>query len=440
MVRYTKKRKVLHKRTRKQGGAAKLGNMGAFGELFARRGAPPPPHPAVEAGAPNAAAEAPLATAAPNDPLDKYRKMIKMGQPEGAIRQKMTINGKSQANINIIFPPGNAVVELKKRTEFTVDELNILKDYLDKSIIIEQALKSKVDPHILYSDVSEKEIRKAADEISKPEDPVKREVVRPIIANGKVNANAMKRNLQLRILGAVQQDISFFTKLTGQEKAALSTVGKIDEDIKTLKNKVIPSNIALIKRKRAENKKISIYDIEAILQSLKDIDEKKERIEKTLKPYKEKFDFLDGNPAVKKFKVDMDGPLPNGWFIEVNSQKKTMIYRNKYTNSIQNERPTEEALRPTELPEGWGIGEDETDFWYVNLITNRSQWEIPTEPAQLFNTTGWTPVPEPDGSYTWYMQYNKNNSGEWFVRRNADSIWYENPSNGSGVRYNEPPF
>jgi hypothetical protein len=443
MVRHTRKRRVLRKRTRKQHGGltnAQKAAMASLGSGLAKRGGPPPPSPPVLTGAPNGANAAP---AEPNDPLAKYRKMKKLGLNEGAIKQKMAVNGKSQANINIIFPPGSVVassknntVKIKKRTNFTLDELNILKDYLDKSIIIEQALRSDIDPHILYSDVSDKELRKAADEISKPDLPAKKQVVIPLTANGQ--AKAMKNNLQIRILGAVEQDIKFFTTLTAPEKQALLAAEEVDKLIRSIKMTTIPTDIAMIRRKKAENKKITINDIAAVLSNLKQIDDYKLQIEKILKPYKEKLDFLNGNPAVKKFKIDKDGRLPNGWFIEVDSQKKTMIYRNKYTNLVQIERPTEEALRPTELPEGWGIGEDETDVWYVNLITNKSQWTLPTEPAQLFDTTGWTQTKNKDGSYIWYMPYQ--NSDTWFVMRNTDKTWYENPSNANGVKYNEPPF
>ena len=90
MVRHTRKRRVHNKRTRKQrGGVGKLSGTGNFGSLFAKRGGPP-----ITSNTPSSVAPRSNVTqSATNDPLAKYRKMIKMGQPEGAVIQKMLTNG-----------------------------------------------------------------------------------------------------------------------------------------------------------------------------------------------------------------------------------------------------------------------------------------------------------------------------------------------------------
>jgi hypothetical protein len=37
------------------------------------------------------------------------------------------------------------------------------------------------------------------------------------------------------------------------------------------------------------------------------------------------------------------------------------------------------------------------------------------------------------------MPYNKDTSGTWYVMRNADKTWYENPSIAEGKKFNQPP-
>ena len=73
MVRHTRRQKVLRKRTKKQHGGAKLGNLGAFGALFAKRGE----SPSVIVNRPINVAPVNAASIV-NDPLIKYKKMLKM--------------------------------------------------------------------------------------------------------------------------------------------------------------------------------------------------------------------------------------------------------------------------------------------------------------------------------------------------------------------------
>jgi hypothetical protein len=237
-----------------------------------------------------------------------------------------------------------------------------------------------------------------------------------------------------------KQNISFFTDYSKQEQTDLNIIDSSKARIKEIESVHLPAAKKSIKQAEERGQQIKDFQLRSLLALLKE----KRDLEATVSTLltdklKNKIEFVKGNTELMGFLEDKSGLLPSGWKVIVNSKKGELYYQNKYTYDSTLERPTEEA-NPPELPEGWALGEDELDAWYYNKLTGKTQWDLPTEPAQLFNTTGWTQTKNRDGSYVWYMPYNKNNSGKWFVMRNADKTWYENPSNANGIKYNSPPF
>ena len=431
MVSHTRKHRVFRKHTKKQRGGGKLGNVGAFGSLFAKRGGPPP-----------VTVNAPPANALPeavNDPLAKYRKMLKMGQPEGAIIQKMLTNGKNPKNLFPGYGPPNAPAT-KAPSGFTLDELRDLKDYVNRSEIVVRLSKLGLDPREIYPELSSEEITVIIEDYSKP-----RTVPVPVVVAAPISGQSMKNALVAALKGrsainGKKQNISFFTDYTKQEQTDLNTIDSSKARIKEIEYAALPADKKSIKQAEERGQQIKDFQLKSILSLLKE----KRDLEATVSALltdklKNKMDFVKGSTELMGFLEDKLGPLPRGWRVMVNSKKGELYYQHKYTQEAILDRPTIEGL-PIELPEGWEMGEDEIDAWYVNTFTGKSQWQPPTEPAELFNTTGWTQTKNSDGSYVWYMPYNKNNSGKWYVMRNSDKTWYENPTNANGIKYNTPPF
>ena len=440
MVRHTKRRKINNKRTRKQDGAGKLGNMGSFGSLFAKRGGPPPL--TTNTVKPNITPTNILPPVA-NGPLAKYIQMKTMGYPEGAVIKKMLTNGKNPKNLFPEYVPANTpgygpsnTLIVKAPEGFTLDELRDLRDYVNRSEIIVRLNKLGIDPRELYPNLSGDEIVAIIEDYSKPV---------PVDIAPKKKTLSMKNALAAAVKGhgvvnGKKQNISFFTDYTKQEQTDLNTIDSAKIRIKEIDSLALPVAKKSIKQAEEKGQQIKDHQLRTILALLKE----KRDLESTVSTLlttklKDKMAFVKGTVKIIYFLEDKDGPLPKGWKIKVDSEKGEASYENKYTHESILERPTQKAF-PPELPEGWSMDEDDIDAWYINTLTNKTQWEVPTTPAQLFNTTGWEQTKNTDGSYSWYMPYNKNNSGEWFVMRNADKIWYENPSNGSGVKYNKPPF
>jgi hypothetical protein len=435
MVNYTRRKRVNNRKTKQRGGLtnAQKAAMASLGSALK--------------GGPSLSTnpkQTPVPTQA-NDPLAKYRKMLKIGQPEAAVIQKMLTNGKNPKNLFPEYGLSNTSDGKAPVVGFTLDELRELKDYVNRSEIVVRLNKLDIDPREIYPELTGDEIVAIIEDYSKPRDVPAPVVTKTASGNSGAPTKSMKNALFKALKGRVvvnskKQNISFFIEYTPQEKTDLSTIDSYNSRINEIESIALPLAKKSIKQAEEKGQQLKDFQLKKILSLLK---EKRDLETLILRlntdKLKNKVNFVRGEIKFMNFSEDKKGPLPNGWFAQVNSENNTIVYVNKYSDLELIDRPTKPEL-PPELPAGWIMKENDEAAWYINTLTNKSQYKIPTEPAQLFNTTGWTPVPEPDGSYTWYMQYNKNNSGEWFVRRNADSIWYENPSNGSGVRYNEPPF
>jgi len=430
MARQTKRRRPSHKKTKKQrGGVGKLGNMGAFGSLFAKRGTPPPTNaPPANIAPPNV----PPA----NDPLAKYRKMIKMGQPEGAVIQKMLTNGKNPKNIFPSYAPAS-VAPVVKAVGFTLDELKDLKDYVNRSEIVVRMKKSGLNPNELYPELSSDEITTIIDDYSKPRDIPAPVPVAVSTNSGKSMKNALFSALKGRTkVNGVKQNISFFTTYTPQEETDLNTIDSARKRIKEIDLVTLPAAKKSIKQAEDKGQQIKDFQLKAILALLKEKRDLDATVANLLTDkLKKKVEFVTERSHSLGFTEDKSGPLPKGWKAMVNSSRGDLYYRHKYTGEALFERPTEEAFA-VQVPEGWTMEEDEEDAWYINQLTGKSQWELPTEPPQLFNTTGYEQYKGSNGAYVW--QKPVNGSDVWFELRNSEKVWYENPTNYQNTKFNSP--
>jgi hypothetical protein len=424
--------------TRQRGGVGgKLGNLGAFGALFAKRGGPPPNAPPASVPAPNAPpANAPVV----NDPFLKYRRMLKMGQPEGAVIQKMLANGKNPKNIFPGYGPPAPVVN----EGFTLDELRDLKDYVGRSEIIVRLNKLGINPNELYPELSPEEISTIIEDYSKPRVAP---VAAPVVNSG-VAAVSMKNALKAAIKGrapvnGVKSNISFYTDYTAQEQKDLTTIDSARARLKVIESTALPDEKKAIKKLEERGEQIKDFKLKSVLALLKEKRDLENTISTLYTPnLKNKVEFVQGKSTLLRSFEDKNGPLPRGWSMYVNSTDSTIYYQNKYTLDTISERPIEQAY-PPELPEGWLLNEDEIDAWYLNTLTGKTQWTLPTEPAQLFDTTGWEKMSNPDGSYVWFQPLNSsrtyNADGNWYRFRDADKLWFGSTFLHPDQKFNEPP-
>jgi hypothetical protein len=433
--------------TRQRGGVGgKLGNMGAFGALFARRGGPPnaPPANAPPANAPPA--NAPPANApVVNDPLLKYRRMQKMGQPEGAIIQKMLANGKNPKNI---FPGYGAPAPVVKEG-FTLEELRDLKDYVNRSEIVVRLNKLGINPNELYPEITPEEIAAIVEDYSKPS-------VGPVAA--LVVKNGEPKNMQSALLAAakrrqpppdaVEENIERYKEFTPQEEEDLNSLDAARKRIKTIETESIPFTRKQIE-KLEKTHSVKDFNLRIILDLLKE----KRNLESTILRLdtallKNKYNFSKKGSGTLSMLEDKDGPLPRGWNFVVDQRTEalgTTYYQNKY-NPMDGTiiRPTEEAY-PPELPEGWKLYENEIDAWYVNTLTGKAYWDFPTSPADdPLVSSGWEKYLDKNGTYIWAQDLNAsrkyNTDNKWYRLRNKnDNLWFENSSRDNNKRFNKPP-
>jgi len=436
MVRHTRKWRILRKKTKKQRGGvlsnAQKAAMSGLGGLFSGpRKAPPqaPPANVGEQVAPPA-----------NDPLVIYRKMLSMGQPEGGIIQKMLKNGKNPKNLF----PGYGASEAPVVSEgFTLDELRDLKDYVGRSEIIVRLIKLGFNPTELYPEITPDEIAVIMEEYSKP---VTAPLALPVVHLGEPQnmksalAAAVKKRAPIN---AVKVDIEKYKDFTPEEEEVLNKLDAAKERIDYIETKEIDfakKQIEKLEKKRM----VKDFNLRKILELLKE----KRNLEATILTLetpllKNKYEFSKQGARLLRRTKDNDGPLPRGWIFIVDSEDKSTYYENKYTFENTAIRPTEEAF-PPELPEGWVMGEDEISAWYVNTLTKKGQWEVPTKPAEdPLVTSGWTKLGR-DNSYVWFQPLNNthtyNTEEKWYRLRDVnDNLWFENTTISPIKKFNKPP-
>jgi hypothetical protein len=437
MGRNTKKRRYNSKKTKKQRGGLtpeQIAAMGALGKGMA--GILGGPRRALPSNSPAPVANLPPA----NDPLGKYKKMLKMGQPEGAVIQKMLTNGKNPKNLFPGYGPPAQVV----KEGFTLDELRDLKDYVGRSEIIVRLNKLGINPNELYPELSPEEISTIIEDYSKPRAVP---VAVPVV-NAGVAAVSMKNALKAAIKGrapvnGVKSNISFYTDYTVQEQKDLTTIDATRARLKVIESTALPDEKKAIKKLEERGEQIKDFKLKAILALLKEKRDLENTISTLYTPnLKNKVEFVKGKTTLLRSFEDKNGPLPRGWSMYVNSTDSTIYYQNKYTLDTISERPTEESS-PVELPEGWLMQEDEIDAWYLNTLTGKTQWILPTGPAQLFDTTGWEKMNNPDGSYVWFQPLNStrtyNADGNWYRFRDADKLWFGSPYLYPDQKFNKAP-
>jgi hypothetical protein len=390
MVKYTRRKRVNNRKTKQRGGLtnAQKAAMASLGSVFAKGGPPLSTRP-KQTPVPTQANAPSVLQGVPNGPLSKYKKMSAMGQPQGVIIQKMKMNGKNPMNIKEVFPEyvNSTATVVKTSAGFTLDELRDLKDYVDRSEIIVRLHKLGINPKELYPELSEKEISDIIQDYLKPRD-TKESVVIPV---GKTSGKSLMNELSVAVKGrnkvnGVKTNISFFTDYTDQERTDLNTIDTSKARIKEIENVSLPVAKKSIKKSEEKGEQIKDFQLKKIIDLLKE----KRDLELTVSTLltdelKNKIDFVKGNIESMTFLYDKEGrPLPKGWILVVNSKEGSIFYRNKYTNNnIVFERPTEEALPVDNLPKGWKMYEDKFEAWYINELTNYSQWEVPTEDAYI---------------------------------------------------------
>lgn len=442
MVRSTRRRRIQRKRTRKHRGGGPPGFLTGLGAAAAKRSqgvVRPPGAPSLPAnGGPGGGANG---SSANNDPLAKYRKMLKMGQPPGAIQQKMLTNGKNPSNIFPNYVPASVasasrpLVAPVKAPAFTLDDFRDLKDYVGRSEIVARMHKSGLNPTEIYPEITAPEITSIVEEYSKP-----REVKAPNAPH--VNSGAPKLSMKNAIMAGikgrakingVKKDISFFTEYTAQEQTDLNTLDSSKARIKSIETNDLVAAKKSIKMAEEKGQQIKDFQLKTILGLLKekrDLEIVISRLDTD--KLKNKVKFARGQKTIAGFSEDSNGPLPKGWKVVVNSEDGTLYYENIYLRTTTIERPTEPA-QPPDIPEGWELNENDEHSWYLNTFTGEVQWDIPEQSA----TFGYESTTNSSGSTTWYKPVEGRNG--WYEMRNASGMWYENPSNrGNGVRFAKP--
>lgn len=378
MGRHTRNRRVHNRRKTKQRGgltAEQKASMASLGSALLKPSFPMPRAPPVRANVNQKEVM--------NDPLMVYKKMSRMGQPQEAIIQKMKKNGKTNQQILSLFPDYGKSTAKNIPAEFTLDQLRDLKDYVDRSEIIVRLKKIGTDPKEFYPELSETEISDIIQDYSKPT-AVKETTFNPVIKNsGKSMMNELSAKLKLKPkINNINATISFFTDYTDQERENLNKIESSNKRIKDIETIHLPAAKDSIKKSELKGEKLKQFQLKAIIELLGE----KRGLEKTVsnlltEELKNKINFVQGKADQLMVTYDMDGPLPKGWVCVVNSKDNDIRYRNKYTQDIIWERPTEEALPVANLPEGWQLVEDDLEAWYYNKVNQSSQWFVPTEPA-----------------------------------------------------------
>jgi hypothetical protein len=430
MVKFTRRRKVHRKQTKRRRGGGPPGFLAGLGATMLKKSQGPPPS--------NSGPGPSLGALSNNDPLAKYKKMLKMGQPQGAIEQKMLTNGKNPKNIFPNYVPQAVVAPVKVVAGFTLDDFRDLRDYVSRSEIVARMQKSGINPAEIYPEITAEEITSIVEEYSKPR-------VAKVSNAPTVTSSAPKMSMKNAILAAtkgrgnsvgVKQNITYFTEYTAQEQTDLNTIDSSKARIKAIETNDLVAAKKSIKTAEEKGQQIKDFQLKAILALLKEKRDLEALISKlNTEKLKNKVKFVRGQEKRMLFSEDSSGPLPSGWKVVVNSENSMLYYEDKYLRKGVYERPTEPAEVP-ELPEGWIMQENDENAWYINTLTGKSQWVYPTEPAQMFNTTGYERYSNPNGSFGWQKPVNGSNS--WFEMRNANSVWYENPTNYQNTRFNAP--
>ena len=425
MVKSTRRRKVHRKHTRKYRGGGPPGFLAGLGASMLKKSQGPPGVNAGPGPSSNGAASI-------NDPLAKYRKMLKMGQPQGAVEQKMLANGKNPKNVFPNYAPQAAVAPVKV-AGFTLGDFRDLKDYVSRSEIVARMQKIGLNPSEIYPEITAEEVGAILEEYSKPRVA---KVPNAPPANSGGPKISMKNALLAGIKGrakvnGVKQNISYFTEYTAQEQTDLNTLDSSKVRIKAIETNDLVAAKKSVKAAEEKGQQIKDFQLKAILGLLKEKRDLETLISRlNTDKLKKKVRFVRGEEKVMKFSEDTAGQLPSGWKAVVDSDKGALYYENKYTGIGTNERPTSPAVVP-ELPEGWLLNEDEEEAWYQNTFNGLTQWEVPTEPA----SSGYEPITNPDGSVMWYKPVDGRNNG-WYEMRNASGKWYENPGkHGDGVKF-----
>ena len=425
MVKNTRRKKIHRKHTKKQRGAGPPGFLAGLGAATLKKtqGALPGPNATINSG-----------PTTNNDPYAKYRKMIKMGQPQGAVEQKMLANGKNPKNVFPNYAPKSIVAQVKA-VGFTLDDFRDLKDYVGRLEIVARMHKVGLNPNEIYPEITEPEIALILEEYSKPR--VAKAPNAPVVNSGAPKVS-MKNALLAGIKGrakvnGVKQDVSYFTEYTAQEQTDLNTLDSSKARIKAIETNDLVAAKKSIKTVEEKGQQVKDFQLKAILALLKEKRDLETLISRlNTDKLKNKVKFVRGEEKIMRFSEDSAGPLPNGWKAVVDSEKSTLYYEEKYTRTTTLDRPTEDAA-PPELPEGWVLNEDEDDAWYQNTFNGTTQWEVPTQPASF----GYETISSSNGSSIWYKPLEGRNG--WYEMRNASGMWYENPStHGNGVRFNTP--
>lgn len=376
MGRHTRNRRVHNRRKTKQRGgltAEQKASMASLGSAL-KPSFPMPRAPPTRANV--------NPKEVMNDPFAVYKKMSRMGQPQEAIIQKMKKNGKTNEQILSLFPDYGKNTAKNIPADFTLKELRDLKDYVDRSEIIVRLKKIGTDPNEFYPELSETEINDIIQDYSKPT-AVKETTFNPVIKNsGKSMMNELSAKIKSKPkINNINSTISFFTDYTDKERQDLNNIESSNKRIKDIETINLPAAKDSIKKSEFKGEKLKHFQLKAIIDLLGEKRKLEDAVSELLtEELKNKIKFVQGKSDQLMVTYDMNGPLPKGWGCVVNSKDNDIRYRNKYTQDIIIERPTEEAL-PVPLPEGWELVEDDIEAWYHNKVNHSTQWLVPTEPA-----------------------------------------------------------
>eukprot|EP00934_Nitzschia_sp_Nitz4_P009448 Nitzschia sp. Nitz4//scaffold31_size150131//32458//36173//NITZ4_002814-RA/size150131-augustus-gene-0.135-mRNA-1//-1//CDS//3329547617//9438//frame0 len=216
--------------------------------------------------------------------FQKYKKMLKMGMPEGAISQKMSADGISQHIQDIVLaqePSEESHVDTDTTEDYTAEEENLVKKYR-KMLLMgmpEGAVANKMNMDNIDQKVQEAVLAKS--ESISPSSQGPEQTPGPLTPEDELIAEKYRKMLKMGMsAGAVSQKMeaddvphhvreNILDPSLDQDDSSYEAEGPLDEDTGTL---IRPNTVSMVTRQENEED-AEVDEIEKIEEVEEDIEE-----------------------------------------------------------------------------------------------------------------------------------------------------------------------